>query len=51
MSRLSAVSSMCSSFMWVTHLVNGAQFLNATLIFASPPVVLISPITKIYASK
>ena len=32
------------------HLVKRAQFLNATLVFASPPVAVISPVTKIYAS-
>ena len=31
--------------------VNGAQFLNATLVLASPPIAVISPVTKIYASK
>ena len=43
--------SMSSSFMWVMHLVNGAQFLNATLVLASPPVAAISPVTWIYASE
>ena len=37
---------ICSS---ITHLVNKAQFLNATLIFSSPPVAVVSPVTKIYA--
>ena len=50
MSRLSAVS-LCSSFIWVTHPVNGAQFLNATLVFAFPTVAAISPVTRIYASE
>ena len=34
MSRFSGVL-ICASFLWVTHLENGAQFLNATLVFAS----------------
>ena len=50
MTRLSAVS-MCSSFIRVMHFANGAQFLNATLVFAPPPVVVISPVTSIYASE
>ena len=33
----------------VTHFVNGVQFLNVTLVFALPPVALISPVTRIYA--
>ena len=33
------------------HLVNGAQFLNATLVLVSPPVAVVSPITRIYASE
>ena len=39
-SKLSAVST-CSSFMCVTHLVKGAQFLNATLVFATIPATFI----------
>ena len=31
----------------VTHFVNGVQFLNVTLVFALPPVALISPVTRI----
>ena len=50
MSRLSAVS-MCWSFIWIMHFVNGAQFLNTTLVFAPPPVAVISPVTKIYGSE
>ena len=50
MPRLSAVS-MCSSFIRVMHYVNGAQFLNATLAFAPPPVAVISLVTSIYASE
>ena len=42
---------MCSLFTGVTHLVNGAQFLNATLVFESPPVAVISLVTRIYASE
>ena len=49
MSRLSTVSTSLS-FIRVTHLVNGVQFLNATLVFSSPPVAVISPVTRIYAS-
>ena len=33
------------------HFVNGAQFLNATFVFASPPTTLLFPVTKIYASE
>ena len=50
MSRFLAVS-MCSLFIWVTYLVNGAQFLNAILVFSSPPVAVISFVTRIYASE
>ena len=50
MSILSAVS-IYSSFIWVTHLVNEAQFLNATLVFSSPLVAVISLVTRIYASE
>ena len=39
---------MFSSFIWVTHLVNGAQFLNAPLVLALPPVAVIYPVTGIY---
>ena len=42
---------MCSSIMWVIYLVNGAQFLNANLVLASPPVAVMSPVTRIYASE
>ena len=48
--RFSAVSK-CSSFIWVTHLVNKAQFLNAKLVFSSPLVAVISPVTNIYGSE
>ena len=44
-------SSTCSSFIWVTHFVNGVHFLNATLVFSSPPVAIISPVTRIYTSE
>ena len=50
MLRLSAVL-ICSSFICVTHLENGAQFLNATLIFALLPVAVISPFARIYGSE
>ena len=33
----------------VEHSLNGAQFLNATFVFALPPVTAIFPVTKIYA--
>ena len=33
------------------HFVNGTQFLNATLLLASLPVAVISPVTRIYASE
>ena len=49
MARFSAVS-MCSSFIRVTDLVNGAQFLNAALVFKSPPVAFVPAVTRIYAS-
>ena len=49
-SRYSA-SSTCSLFMWVMHFVNGAQFLNPTQVLRSPPVALIFPVTRIYASE
>ena len=38
------------SFISALHSLNGAQFLNATFVFASPPVTLIFPV-KIYASE
>ena len=46
-----AAVSMCSSFIWVTHLVNGAQFLNATSAFSILPVTVIYPVRRIYASE
>ena len=49
MLRFSSVS-VCLSFIWVTHLVNGAQFLNATLVFSLPPVAVIYPVTSMHAS-
>ena len=33
------------------HFVNGAQFLNATLVLALPPVAVMFPVTRIYASE
>ena len=42
---------MCSSFVLVIHLVNGAQFLNATLVFALPLVAVVSPVTRICVSE
>ena len=38
------------SFISVLHFLNGAQFLNATFVFALPPVTVIFLVTKIYAS-
>ena len=49
-SRLSALLT-CSSFMCIMHFVKGAQSLNATLILGSPPVAVILPVTRIYASE
>ena len=48
-SKLSAVS-ICSSY-WVTHLVNGTQFVNATLAFVLPPVAVKSDAARIYVSE
>ena len=45
MSMFSAVST-CSLFICVTHLLNGAQFLNATGVFGLPPTAAISPVTS-----
>ena len=39
------------SFISVLNSLNGAQFLNATFVFASPPVTVIFPVTKTYASE
>ena len=49
MSKVSAVST-CSSFICVTHLVKGPQFLNATVSAATAQNFL-SPVTRIYASE
>ena len=49
-SRLSALST-CSSFMWLMHFENGAQFLNATLVLASPSIAVMSPVTRICATE
>ena len=35
----------------VEHFSNGAKFLNATFVLLLPPVTLIFPVTKIYASE
>ena len=48
--RLSALSTF-SSFISVTHFVNGKQFLNTTFVLASPPVAVTSPVARIYASE
>ena len=37
--------------MSVLHFPNGAQFLNATFVFALPPATVIFHVTKIYASE
>ena len=42
---------MCSSFILVTHLVNGAQFLNAALVSALLSTIAIPPLARIYASE
>ena len=44
-SKLPAASTY-SSLIFVTHLVNGAQFLKTTLVVSLPPVIRISPVTK-----
>ena len=49
MSRLSAVS-IYSYVQYNSSCYTSCKFLNATLVFASPPVV-ISLVTKIYASE
>ena len=49
-SKFSAVSA-CLSFICVTHLVKGEQFLSATLVFAATFATFISPVTRIYASE
>ena len=49
-SKVSPVSA-CSSFICVTHLVKGAQFLNAILVFEGTPATSISHVTRIYASE
>ena len=51
-SRLSALLSTCLSFMCVMHFVNGAQFLNATLVLATRTIpcyknICVRIITKI----
>ena len=30
------------------HFINGAQFLNATVVLASRPVAVMSPVARIY---
>ena len=44
-------SSTKTSFISVLQSLNGAQFLNATFAFASPPTTVIFHVTKIYASE
>ena len=46
-----SASSTKVSFISVLHLLNGAQFLNATFVSLLPPVTVIHPVTKIYASE
>ena len=48
--RFSAVL-MSSLFILVLHLVNGAQFLITTLVFASPLVAVIPLVSRIYTSE
>ena len=48
-SKFSAVST-CSSLVSKLHLVNGAQFFKANLVFALALPALIVPSSKIYAS-
>ena len=48
---IKSASSTKVSFISVLHLLNGAQFLNATFVFALPPATVIFPVTKIYASE
>ena len=38
-------------FVSVVYSINGAKYLNATFVFASPPVTVIFPVTKTYASE
>ena len=42
---------MCSPFICTTALLKRAQFLNVTLVFAFPPLTVIFPVTRIYASE
>ena len=35
----------------VLHLLNGAQFLNATFVLLSAPATAVFPVTRIYASE
>ena len=42
----SLASSIVVSSMFVIHLVNGAQFLNAASVAILRPSVVISPVTK-----
>ena len=46
-----SASSTKVSFISVLDLLNGAQFLNTTFVSLSPPVTVIIPVTKIYASE
>ena len=46
-----SVLSTNVSFISVLNSLNGAQFLNATFVFASPPVTVKFLVTKTYASE
>ena len=41
--KFSAVS-ICSSFIWIIHVVNQAQFLNVTLVSALMSITVIYPV-------
>ena len=49
-SKFSA-ASMGSSFICVTHLVKGTQFLIVRLVSAATVATFISPVARIYASE
>ena len=48
---LKSASSTKVSFISVLHLLNDAQFLNATFVLSSPAVTVIFLDTKMYASE
>ena len=41
-----SASHIVASSIFVIHLVNGAQFLNATSVATLQPAIVISPLTK-----